>query len=77
MGEGLAWALRLRGHQAEEDILLDPRAMQNIQELVWYMSIYAEGQTQVIANDKIKKGMLPEDTFTFLSSIVMRHNGNC
>ena len=51
--------------------------MQSFQKLVWYISSHSEGLTSIIANDKIKKGQLPEDTFTFLSSIVMRHNGNC
>ena len=51
--------------------------MQSVQKLVWYDNTYLDGQTNIIANDKIKKGYLPEDSFTFLSSIVMRHNGNC
>jgi hypothetical protein len=29
-----------------------------------------------LANDKIKKGILPEDGFIFLASIGLRHNGN-
>lgn len=51
--------------------------MQSLPQLVRYLSIDSGGETNIIANDKIKKGMLPEDSFTFMSSIVMRHNGNC
>ena len=51
--------------------------MQSLQKLVRYSHLHPDGLTNIIANDKIKKGVLPEDTFTFLSSIVMRHNGNC
>lgn len=44
--------------------------------IVLHMLI-VEAETTIVSNDKIKRGQLPEDKYNFLSSIVMRHNGNC
>ena len=30
----------------------------------------------LLSNDKIKKGMLPDDGFRFVSSVSLMHNGN-
>lgn len=32
--------------------------------------------TSIISNDKIKKGHLPDESESFLSSIIMNRNGN-
>jgi len=37
---------------------------------------YLEAETMLFSNDKIKKGILPEDSFRFVSSISLMHNGN-
>jgi hypothetical protein len=33
-------------------------------------------QTCLVSNDKIKKGYLPDESFSFLASIILKHNGN-
>ena len=50
--------------------------MQIVPQLAPYPFFHIEAQTALVANDKIKRGMLPEETFHFLSSIALRHNGN-
>jgi hypothetical protein len=50
--------------------------MQTLPQLAPYFTLDAEAQTSLVANDKIKRGQLPDDTYNFLSSIALRHNGN-
>jgi hypothetical protein len=33
-------------------------------------------QTCLVSNDKIKRGYLPDESFSFLASIILKHNGN-
>ena len=35
--------------------------MQSVQKLVWYINSDLDAQTTIISNDKIKRGVLPDD----------------
>ena len=41
-----------------------------------YIFYYSATQTCLISTDKIKRGYLPDESYSFLASIVMNHNGN-
>lgn len=37
----------------------------------WY-----KAETVLVSLDKIKKGVIPDEAYSFVSSIILRHNGN-
>lgn len=76
MGEGFPRTLRLRSFQKYEGLLRNSGTMQTLPQLVQYSIRHAEAETVLVSLDKIKKGVIPDEAYSFVSSIILRHNGN-
>lgn len=55
----------------------ESKALVNYSEIGKVIFNFISGtHTSIISNDKIKKGHLPDESESFLASIVMNRNGN-